>query len=147
MKIYLIIHQPSQGVRKKRCSENMQQIYKRTPILKSHFGMGVLLQICSIHSQHLFLRNFLRPEIWDLVPNEIKQIQSRVFNWKSRNGFHKTVSAAYVKDTYIKWVLINNRSSCLEVFCRKGILWNFAKFTGKHLCQSLLGLLIEYFYC
>ena len=23
-----------------------------------------------------------------------------------------------------------------EVFCKKGILRNFAKFTGKHLCQS-----------
>ena len=24
-----------------------------------------------------------------------------------------------------------------EVFCKKGILRNFAKFTGKRLCQSL----------
>ena len=24
-----------------------------------------------------------------------------------------------------------------EVFCKKGILRNFAKFTGNHLCQSL----------
>ena len=24
-----------------------------------------------------------------------------------------------------------------EVFCKKGVLKNFAKFTGKHLCQSL----------
>ena len=24
-----------------------------------------------------------------------------------------------------------------EVFCEKGVLRNFAKFTGKHLCQSL----------
>ena len=24
-----------------------------------------------------------------------------------------------------------------EVFCKKGALRNFAKFTGKHLCQSL----------
>ena len=43
------------GVPRKRCSENMQQIYRRTPmpkcdfnklletLLKSHFGMGVLL--------------------------------------------------------------------------------------------------------
>ena len=23
-----------------------------------------------------------------------------------------------------------------EVFCKKGVLTNFAKFTGKHLCQS-----------
>ena len=28
-------------------------------------------------------------------------------------------------------------SSRPKVFCRKGVLRNFAKFTGKHLCQSL----------
>ena len=31
----------------------------------------------------------------------------------------------------------NFRSSRPEVFCRKGALKNFPKFTGKHLCQSL----------
>ena len=30
-----------------------------------------------------------------------------------------------------------NRSSRSEVFCKKGGLRNFVKFTGKHLCQSL----------
>ena len=30
-----------------------------------------------------------------------------------------------------------SRSSRTEVFRKKGILRNFAKFTGKHLCQSL----------
>ena len=29
------------------------------------------------------------------------------------------------------------RSSRPEVFSKKGVLRNFAKFTGKHLCQSL----------
>ena len=29
------------------------------------------------------------------------------------------------------------RSSRPEVFCEKGVLKNFAEFTGKHLCQSL----------
>ena len=29
------------------------------------------------------------------------------------------------------------RSSCPDVFCKKGALRNFAKFTGKYLCQSL----------
>ena len=29
------------------------------------------------------------------------------------------------------------RSSRPEVFWKKGVLRNFAKFTGKHLCQSL----------
>ena len=31
----------------------------------------------------------------------------------------------------------NYRSSRPEVFCKKGVLRNFAKFTGKYLCQSL----------
>ena len=30
------------------------------------------------------------------------------------------------------------RSSRLEVLCRKGVLRNFQKFTGKHLCQILI---------
>ena len=29
------------------------------------------------------------------------------------------------------------RSSRPEVFCKKGVLRNFEKFTGKHLCQSI----------
>ena len=29
------------------------------------------------------------------------------------------------------------RSSCPEVFCKKGFRRNFAKFTRKHLCQGL----------
>ena len=32
------------------------------------------------------------------------------------------------------WSLV--RSSHPEVFCNKGVLRNFAKFTGKHLCQN-----------
>ena len=31
----------------------------------------------------------------------------------------------------------NYRSSRPEVFCKKGFLRNFVKFTGKHLCQNL----------
>ena len=30
-----------------------------------------------------------------------------------------------------------DRNSLPEVFCKKGVLRNFSKFTGKHLCQSL----------
>ena len=31
----------------------------------------------------------------------------------------------------------SGRSSCPEVFYKKGVLKNFAKFTGKHQCQRL----------
>ena len=30
------------------------------------------------------------------------------------------------------------KNSRPEVFCKKGVLGNFAKFTGKHVCQALL---------
>ena len=33
--------------------------------------------------------------------------------------------------------ILTTRSSRSEVFCKKGVLKNFTKFTGKHLCQSL----------
>ena len=33
--------------------------------------------------------------------------------------------------------LCRSRRSRPEVFCKKGVLRNFTKFTGKHLCQSL----------
>ena len=35
------------------------------------------------------------------------------------------------------YITTNSRSSRPEVFCKKGVLRNIAKFTGKHLCQSL----------
>ena len=38
---------------------------------------------------------------------------------------------------YVIWPY-KNRSSCPEVFCKKGVLRNFEKFTGKHLHQSLI---------
>ena len=37
----------------------------------------------------------------------------------------------------MKWSCKKFRSSRLEVFFTKGILKNFAKLAGKHLCQSL----------
>ena len=52
-------------------------------------------------------------------------------------------------DAYWKYYLkvlqdrLNNTSSRPEVFRNKGVLKNFAKFTGKHLCQSLIFNLIK----
>ena len=40
-------------------------------------------------------------------------------------------------DLFILRYYIRLRSSCPEVFCKKGVLRNFVKLTGKHLCQSL----------
>ena len=39
--------------------------------------------------------------------------------------------------TAVKKIEFHFRSSRPEVFCGKDVLRNFAKFTGKYLCQSL----------
>ena len=41
------------------------------------------------------------------------------------------------QDFVLVYLFYRSRSSRPEVFCKKGVLKNFAKFTGKHLCQSL----------
>ena len=63
--------QPPRGVPRKRCFENMQQIYRRTPMSKCdfskvalHFCMGVLLKICCIFSEHFFVRTPLCGCFW-----------------------------------------------------------------------------------
>ena len=42
MKIIDIQKQPSRGVLKKSCSENMQQIYRKTPVPKCDFNKVAL---------------------------------------------------------------------------------------------------------
>ena len=62
--------QPFRGVFKKICSENMQQIYRRThaaTLLKSHFGLGFLLWICCIFPEHLLWRTPLEGYFWKSI--------------------------------------------------------------------------------
>ena len=47
------------------------------------------------------------------------------------------ISYFNISTNFIPHQTTNYRSSRPEVFCKKGILKNFTKFTGKHLCQSL----------
>ena len=39
--------QPPRGILSKKCSENMQQIYRRTPMLKCDFN-EVAKQLCNV---------------------------------------------------------------------------------------------------
>ena len=56
---------------------------------------------------------------------------SALFHWK---GIYKNVYKGLHKETENNW---NSRSSRPGVFCKKSFLRNLAKFTGKHLRQSL----------
>ena len=46
------------------------------------------------------------------------------------------VHVLFTFNVYIRFCFLYT-SSRPEVFCKKGVLRNFAKFTGKHLCQGL----------
>ena len=56
--------QPSRGVLRKRCSENMQRIYRRTPMRRCDFKLLVeitLLHGCSpVNLLHIFRTSFLK---------------------------------------------------------------------------------------
>ena len=74
------------------------------------------------------------------IKMKIRSDRSRFF--KLYKWYQIAQSAANVKmictdaDTYVI-VLSTMRSSRPDVFCKKGVLRNFTKFTGKRLCQSL----------
>ena len=57
-----------------------------------------------------------------------------VYYWKICN-ISRFRALLQIKFCWLIW-LKTYRSSCPEAFCKKGVLRNFAKFTGKHLCQS-----------
>ena len=57
--------------------------------------------------------------------------QTFLYNFLHVKPLRRLFSKIFLRD------LVTSRCSRLEVFCRKDVLKNFAKFTGKHLCKSL----------
>ena len=51
--------------------------------------------------------------------------------------FYNNSFKKWLKDNDIEMYLVHNRSSHQRCSINKGVLRNFAKFTRKHLCQSL----------
>ena len=97
--------QPFRGVLRKRCSEDMQQIYSRTPMSKCefnklHFGMGVLLYIkfaACIFSEYIFLRTPLESCFWyRLFSKHSSCIWKGVNSWKineRQKNFHEVLES------------------------------------------------------
>ena len=119
----------------KHSSINVWQKKKRISTKKDIFFTRRLL-LC--WTEHVLLRviwfhGFNAPLLW-----------TKDVNW---SYLHKTPYARSVYVHVSKRFLLYQarahlkvwiwRSSRQEVFCKKGVLENFAKFTGKHLCQGL----------
>ena len=56
-----------------------------------------------------------------------------IFARNIKNNIHPNIS--FLKMLYCNF--LKGRSSRWEMFSKKGILKNFSKFTGKHMCWSL----------
>ena len=62
--------------------------------------------------------------------------QWQIFTNTDEYQISTVLSSNFYFDIYF-WTNCNDRWSRPEVFCKKGFLRNFAKFTGKHLRQSI----------
>ena len=70
------------------------------------------------------------------------QLKLRTFSWKWNIHKWRLLRCFIVVNSFVRPVVALrdryvNRSSRPEVFCKKGILRNFSKLTGKNLCQRL----------
>ena len=70
------------------------------------------------------------------IPLVAASVSHTVNRKKMYIAFGKTdLSIAFIQASLLSFLLF--RSSRPEVFCKKGVLRNFTKFIGKHLCHRL----------
>ena len=82
-------------------------------------------------------RNYTRACI--PIVNKIKKKKGLLMCVRNNRVFSQFVEYLDIKDCRCQdvQVISQSRSSRPEVLSKKGVLGNFAKLTGKHLCQSL----------
>ena len=103
------------------------------------FLKKVVLKILQNSQENTFARiSFLlvlQADAWNFIE---KGALAHVFSFEFckifKNIFFHRTPLVVASDYFL---LKSHRSSRPEVLCERGVLENFAKFTGKHLCQSL----------
>ena len=90
-------------------------------LLKWHFGIGVPQKICCIFLEQLFIRAYLYGCFWVILLS--------YFN------FYSVGDSAVSFFCIVQVPFVDSHQRCS---IKKSYLKNFTKFTGKHLCQSLL---------
>ena len=76
---------------------------------------------------------------------ELKQLSQKIKNFPNivdkifsiTPSCHALEAATVVSNYPLKDPFSSYRSSRREVFCKKGVLRNFTKFTGEQLCHSV----------
>ena len=95
--------QPSRGVLKKKCSENIQQIYRRTPMPKCGFNNVALRSGCFMcYLSHIFIRRGLH----------------------GNRMYTKPVVFSYFKRNHQDWFILKNVISILILSFSNQKWWN-----------------------
>ena len=128
--------QPSRGVPKKRFSENMRQIYTRTPMPKF-----VLLQVCYISSEHLFQRTPLDGCFWIYMFPQIANFFFKIV-WKIEGLILIFLSpqdaAEIINLIFLKSIMKRNRKDIIWywiLFCTVILTSNFT--TSEEIIVNL----------
>ena len=126
--------QPSRGSLKKRCSENLQQIYRKTPMPKWKFKLEIRtpLEGCFFTVVHVTtsIVNFRALKISLLKQKTVDQQNHNLLNWKT--CLYSWWKLSFTWATKSKLI----QTQPPEVSIKEGVR-NFAKLTGKHMCHSL----------
>ena len=133
--------QPPKGVPRKRCSENMQQIYSRTPMPKCDFKNVdcnfieiALRDGCpTVNLLHIFRIPFLKnPSGW-LLLNKWNHCQNSKLRF--RNGISKTIVPHFAILTYktLVWYKIEIEIEINIKTLNHGLYLSVYKYIRKHL--------------
>ena len=83
------------------------------------------------------IRNKLRNKLLLILPNSSAIIQKNTLIENSVSRIvHNLEKSSTIQLNHVEFIR-NNRSSHQRCSVKKGVLRNFAKFIGKHLCQNL----------
>ena len=140
--------QPHRGVPRKRYSENMQQFYRRTPtpkcdFLKQQFDMGILLSICCIFSEHLFLGTPLSICLCMLkeVFETIKRKMSLMKNLR-RHFFSFIFCKSHSEKRHYQLMIIRYSCLCSVRFHKKGSHISNHMINRERIFMQQVGILI-----
>ena len=109
------------------CNDGPDHISKQPPevFCKSICERLVLLIVIFLQENNHIQRCLDLPE-----PNLHKKLTCVMLIDSPQTTFHRKILSNF-------FFIYQDRRGRSEVFCKKGVLRNIAKLTGKHLCQSL----------
>ena len=123
----------------KNWSSPPEVLLGKATLLKSHFGMGVLLQICCIFSEHLFLKTPMKGYFWK------KQLSRGVVRFE-KLLFWKIFVNFWGKHSLWRAISVYNFTK-LHSVCSFFCVWILKKFLGKLFLWISQWSLLEHLLC